>query len=50
MMSTQNNGKTVVDEVVDSDLGSSFKLSNIVPKPIHFFPLNTPGTVDCIMN
>ena len=42
--------KTVVDRVVDSDLGLSFKLSNILPTPIKFSPVNPPGKVDCIIN
>ena len=29
---------------------SRYYASNIVPTSIQFFPVNTPGKVDCIMN
>ena len=42
MMCTQNNDQ-------NSGRSGRYWASNIVPTPIQFSPVNTPGRVDCIM-
>ena len=40
--------KTVIERIVDSDLGSSLKYCSNTANTT--FPVNTPGKVDCNMN
>ena len=42
--------KTVVDGVVDSDIGSLDQTTNIILTTVQFSPVNTPGKVDFILN